>query len=278
MRRAGRRRLCRLPVPTAGIGRCPAKISYAVYEPEWGWLLFTGLYVDDVDAAFRATLWRQGGVTLGLLAVVLLAALRFPHAHHPSAGRVQWCERAAWRKAICPVSCRVITGRDRPAVRPMALMQERLDVAQHRAFHGFDRRGLAPNRRRQHGPARPHREAAAALEQTAASVEQITATAKQSADHVREVSAPGQSALARQGSEETQHAIDAMREISQSSQRIDEIIRLIDEIAFQTNILALNAAVGRRARASRAGASPWWRAKCGRWRSARPPRPRKSRA
>ena len=34
-----------------------------------------------------------------------------------------------------------------------------------------------------------------------------------------------------------------MREISQSSQRIDEIIRLIDEIAFQTNILALNAAV-----------------------------------
>ena len=35
-----------------------------------------------------------------------------------------------------------------------------------------------------------------------------------------------------------------MREISQSSQRIDEIIRLIDEIAFQTNILALNAAVG----------------------------------
>ena len=121
---------------------------------------------------------------------------------------------------------------------------------------------------------------AAALEQTAASVEQITATAKQSADHVREVSAlAGQSAqLARQGSEETQHAIDAMREISQSSQRIDEIIRLIDEIAFQTNILALNAAVERRARANRAGASPWWRAKCGRWRSARPPRPRKSRA
>ena len=117
---------------------------------------------------------------------------------------------------------------------------------------------------------------AAALEQTAASVEQITATAKQSADHVREVSAlAGQSAqLARQGSEETQHAIDAMREISQSSQRIDEIIRLIDEIAFQTNILALNAAVERRARASRAGASPWWRAKCGRWRSARPPRGR----
>ena len=68
---------------------------------------------------------------------------------------------------------------------------------------------------------------------------------------MREVSAlAGQSAqLARQGSEETQHAIDAMREISQSSQRIDEIIRLIDEIAFQTNILALNAAV----EAARAG-------------------------
>jgi len=40
------------------------KLTYAAYDAEWGWLMFTGLYVDDVDAAFYGTLWRQGSVTL----------------------------------------------------------------------------------------------------------------------------------------------------------------------------------------------------------------------
>ena len=139
----------------------------------------------------------------------------------------------------------------------MALMQERLDVAVRSIVHSTGSIAAA-SRQIAAGSMDLHdrtEKQAAALERTAASVEQITATAKQSADHVREVSAlAGQSAqLARQGSEETQHAIDAMREISQSSQRIDEIIRLIDEIAFQTNILALNAAVEQRARGSEQG-------------------------
>lgn len=46
--------------PRPGTEAALPKISYAVYDAEWGWLLFTGLYVDDVDAAFSATLWRQG--------------------------------------------------------------------------------------------------------------------------------------------------------------------------------------------------------------------------
>ncbi|CAM4077806.1 PAS domain-containing methyl-accepting chemotaxis protein [Paracidovorax anthurii] len=89
------------------------------------------------------------------------------------------------------------------------------------------------------------------LEQTAASMEQITGTVKQTAESARQASD-----LARQATgvaERTSGAVDGvaatMQEIQQSSGRIGEITRLIDSIAFQTNILALNAAV----EAARAG-------------------------
>jgi methyl-accepting chemotaxis protein len=64
--------------------------------------------------------------------------------------------------------------------------------------------------------------------------------------------------------------IKAISEIEKSSQEMAGIIRIINEIAFQTNILALNASV----EAARAGmsavASPWWPARSVRWRSVRP--------
>ncbi len=240
--------------PRPGAEEALPKASYAVYDPEWGWLMFTGLYVDDVDAAFRATLWRQGGVTLALLVALLAAALRFFRSHiiRPLDEAVAVCERVA-QGDLSSIISRHHRGEIGRLFDAMALMQERLDVAVRTIVHSTGSIAAA-SRQIAAGSMDLHdrtEKQAAALEQTAASVEQITATAKQSADHVREVSSlAGQSAqLARQGSEETQHAIDAMREISQSSQRIDEIIRLIDEIAFQTNTLALNVAV----EAARAG-------------------------
>ncbi len=240
--------------PRPGADEALPKISYAAYDKEWGWLMFTGLYVDDVDAAFVKTLWRQGAVTLVLLALLLTAALRFFRSHiiRPLDEAVAVCERVA-HGDLSSIISRHHRGEIGRLFDAMALMQERLDVAVRSIVHSTGSIAAA-SRQIAAGSMDLHdrtEKQAAALEQTAASVEQITATSKQSADHVREVSAlAGESAqLARQGSDETQHAIDAMREISQSSQRIDEIIRLIDEIAFQTNILALNAAV----EAARAG-------------------------
>ncbi|MGE8703370.1 MAG: methyl-accepting chemotaxis protein [Achromobacter sp.] len=230
------------------------KLTYAAYDAEWGWLMFTGLYVDDVDAAFYGTLWRQGSVTLVLLALVLTAALRFFSTHilRPLNEAVAVCERVA-NGDLSGGIARHHRGEIGRLFDAMARMQQRLDAAVRSIVHSTASIAAA-SRQIAAGSVdmsdRTERQAAA-LEQTAASVEEITATARQSAEHVREVSAlAGEAArLARQGSDETQHAIDAMREISHSSQRIDEIIRLIDVIAFQTNILALNAAV----EAARAG-------------------------
>ena len=95
---------------------------------------------------------------------------------------------------------------------------------------------------------------AASLEQTAAAIEEITATTRSTADNAaraREVVARAKEE-AENGGAVVQEAIAAMSNIETSSEKIGQIIGLIDEISFQTNLLALNAGV-EAARAGEAG-------------------------
>lgn len=94
-------------------------------------------------------------------------------------------------------------------------------------------------------------EQAASLEETSASLEEITATVRQSADNARQASqlASGSRDAAEQGQGVVSNAVTAMAEINAASAKIADIIGTIDEIAFQTNLLAVNAAV----EAARAG-------------------------
>lgn len=92
---------------------------------------------------------------------------------------------------------------------------------------------------------------AANLEETAASMEQLTSTVKNNSDNAQQANQVATSArgAAEKGGEVVNDAVQAMQQISESSNRIAEIIGVIDEIAFQTNLLALNASV----EAARAG-------------------------
>lgn len=92
---------------------------------------------------------------------------------------------------------------------------------------------------------------AAALEETAASMEQLTATVQNNTDNIRQVAeiAASNVTTAQDSAALTASMVETMAQISESAQKINDIIGLIDGIAFQTNILALNAAV----EAARAG-------------------------
>jgi len=93
--------------------------------------------------------------------------------------------------------------------------------------------------------------AAGNLQQTASSLEQITGTTVQSTDAARQASEMAQSnaVVAARGGQVVGQVVATMDEINHSSRKINDIIGVIDGIAFQTNILALNAAV----EAARAG-------------------------
>jgi methyl-accepting chemotaxis protein len=92
---------------------------------------------------------------------------------------------------------------------------------------------------------------ASALEQTAATMEELTSAVRSNAENAHEARtlADGAASIAGQGGSVVADVVRTMEDINTSSGRIVDIIAVIDGIAFQTNILALNAAV----EAARAG-------------------------
>lgn len=94
-------------------------------------------------------------------------------------------------------------------------------------------------------------EQAAGLEETSASMEEISATVKKNAENAQQANSVTGSTreVADRGGQVVAKAVEAMSRIEDSSNKIADIIGVIDEIARQTNLLALNAAV----EAARAG-------------------------
>ena len=89
------------------------------------------------------------------------------------------------------------------------------------------------------------------LEETASAMEELTSTVQQNSENATQASLLSSSVMERvvDGGDVVRNAIVAMSDIKKSSNKIADIISVIDEIAFQTNLLALNAAV----EAARAG-------------------------
>jgi len=199
-----------------GDGGPPArKINFVkLYEP-WGWVVGTGMYVDDVERELRTIAWvfvGVGAVAIGLSLLVTYFVVR------------------AISRSIHSIADR--------------LMEAANQVTSAAGQVAASSEGLARDASAQ----------AACLEQTSASSEEISAMARKneqdsqrSADYTAKTSAAVTDANRRL--EEMTHS---MSEISDSSGKIAKIIKVIDEIAFQTNILALNAAV-EAARAGEAG-------------------------
>lgn len=242
--------------PKPGHSSPVEKISYADVVPDWDWHLFTGVYVDDIDDAFYSALIRNLalvaliGVALTLGMFWLIRSIRTSLGGEPDYA-ADICERIASGDLTAQV--RVAPGDDRSLLHAMSRMQRQLvDTVQRiqtsaESITTGAHQIAAGNR----DLSSRTEEQAASLEETAASMEQFTAAVKHNTDNARQGNtlAVNASDVAARGGEVVRRVVTTMHGIAETSERVEQIIGVIDGIAFQTNILALNAAV----EAARAG-------------------------
>ncbi|MBS0304377.1 MAG: cache domain-containing protein [Proteobacteria bacterium] len=239
--------------PRPGSDKPVNKISYVRGFEPWGWIVGSGIYVDDVQRAFAERALTAGSI---VAVAIVLAGYLFLSFYRVMDGGLKETRRHL--RAITDgdlTASPVPWGRDEAAQLMLDLgrMQESLRAMVRRVRGSSDEivhssseiaSGAADLSGRTES-------SAASLQETAASMEQITATVKSTSQHTDEAArvARHSADAAAQGGRVMQDVVRTMEGIRDSSARIGEIIGTIDGIAFQTNILALNAAV----EAARAG-------------------------
>jgi methyl-accepting chemotaxis protein len=137
--------------------------------------------------------------------------------------------------------------------RDLAVMQQRLNELVLQVRNGVQVVGMntAEISAANHDLSERTEQAAMSLQKTAAAIAQLSIAVQQTAGSASAAvdTAGGATRVAQRGGQVVGQVVQTMRDIQTSSQRIADIIGVIDGIAFQTNILALNAAV----EAARAG-------------------------
>lgn len=189
------------------------KISYFRAYPDWSWIIATGIYVDDVDRVvfdvFLQILIVNIIVMIVVIAIVLITVV----------------------KEIV-TSMDKITNELEESSHEISAASSQLDAASQKLAEGSTEQAASIQ------------ETSSTLEETASMVQQNRENTQQAA-----VLAKQSKEYATKSNAEMQNMMSAMEDLKKSSAEISKIIKVIDEIAFQTNILSLNAAV----EAARAG-------------------------
>ena len=239
--------------PKPGSDQPVDKISFVQGFEPWGWMIGSGVYVDDLRRDARQRMTLAGGV---LTVALLIAGYLFLSFYRVMDGGLKETRRHLRAMTDGDLTTSPLPwGNDEAAqlMTELHTMQDSLRKIVHSvrgssesivhasteiAAASMDLSGRTE-------------QTAANLEQSASAMEQISATVRHTADNVREAAevAAGNSQAATRGGAVIAEVVSTMDEINNSSKKIGDIIGVIDGIAFQTNILALNAAV----EAARAG-------------------------
>ncbi|HEY6897785.1 MAG TPA: methyl-accepting chemotaxis protein [Rhodocyclaceae bacterium] len=248
----------------------PALLKVAtgkLYEP-WGWVLSSGIYVDDVDTEFRQqALIIGGGVGLGMLLLIGVSLVVARSVVDPvDALRAQMAHIAASGDLSAAIHIR-----DHGEIGQMGATFASLiarfrqiiqDVSRNAAEVASASAGMADSVRRISQASSVQKESALS---SATAVEQISTSLNQVGDSVDQAveRANAVQQLTREGRDVVQQAVGEMNTIltsvgasaqsvvalGEASHKISAIVATIREIADQTNLLALNAAI----EAARAG-------------------------
>jgi methyl-accepting chemotaxis protein len=232
------------------------KLAYVAYNADWGWVLGTGVYLDDLNSQFRATASVDVGIGIVLLAIISFITLIISRGILSQLGgepvyAVEVVTQVskgnltirtnlhANDKSSLLAKLHIMVQELRKLLIEVRTVSESIDAAATEIAQGnLDLSGRTESQ-------------SASLEETASSMNQLTSTVRQNSESARKASelANTASEVALHGGSVVRNVVTTMESIQQSSNKIVDIISVIDGIAFQTNILALNAAV----EAARAG-------------------------
>ncbi|AKJ30854.1 methyl-accepting chemotaxis protein [Caldimonas brevitalea] len=239
--------------PKPGAEKPVPKVSYVKGFAPWGWVLGSGLYVDDVKDELMRDLYVLAAWVLGasLLSWVVGRAVSGTIVRG-----VEKAVRVAEGIAAGDIAQEMAPrGRDEIA-RLIAAMQRMTGnlnrmVGTVRGSADAMASAAAQIASGNHDLSHRTEQASADLQETAASMSQLHGLLQRTEAAARDANtvADAASAAAVQGSTVVREVVETMGEIRVSSGKMGQILTTIDAIAFQTNLLALNAAV----EAARAG-------------------------
>jgi methyl-accepting chemotaxis protein len=232
------------------------KTSYVAHLPEWEWSLATGVYVDDINAAFIAGLIRSIVILLIIgLPVTLLMGWVIRDVSRRLGGDPRYA--ASVVRHIADGDLTQVTQLSPKDQQSLLFNINRMREALAETIGDIHLGASQVNSGveqivgvNEELSTRTEQQAAS-LAETASSMEQLTATVKQNAEHADHARTLATRAAdsAQRGSDSMSTVITTMATINESATQMSSIVNTIDGIAFQTNILALNASV----EAARAG-------------------------
>ena len=242
--------------PKPGSDKPVQKVSYVMGFEPWGWIIGSGVYVDNVDTAIGKRVLSSGIGTVALtvlllgLSILITRSILQQLGGEPAAA-ADMTHRIA--QGDLTVNIALKPNDTSSLLHAIESMRNSFSgiVAQVRSGSESVATASAEIAQGNNDLSMRTEQQASALEQTAASMEELGTTVKQNADSARQANQLAQSAssVAARGGEVVGQVVTTMKGINDASRKIADIISVIDGIAFQTNILALNAAV----EAARAG-------------------------
>jgi len=236
-------------------GEDVSRINYVRYVPEWDWYLAANVYISDIQQAFWAGVLKMSLIAgvIGII-ITLIMAWIIRNVLGDLGGDPRQARDAVKGMAAgdLTTSLNVKSG-DRSLLSAIEGMRRHLaeSMGNIRYASTTITVGVGQIHNGNQDLAARTEQQAASIGETASSMEELTQTVRQNADNARQASGLAGEArtTAAEGGKMMDQVVSNMQGITDSSRQVTEIVGVIDSIAFQTNILALNASV----EAARAG-------------------------